>query len=75
MESPKLGPRVKVFKEENDSHNLTLGPSLSDSLTEVWPEIERISHIFFAVTAFKGSKAVWSASCIGKLSPLSLPCV
>ncbi len=27
MESLKLDPRVKVFKEESDSSNLTLGPS------------------------------------------------
>ncbi len=51
MESLKLGPRVKVFKEENDLSNLTLGPSLEDSITKVWPEIERFSHIF-AVTSF-----------------------
>ncbi len=51
MESLKLGPRVKLFKEENDSNNLTLGPSLGDSITKVWPEFERLSHIF-AVTPF-----------------------
>ena len=34
MESVKLGPRVKVLKEENDSNNLTLGPSLRDSITK-----------------------------------------
>ncbi len=27
VESPKLDPGVKAFKEENDSNNLTLGPS------------------------------------------------
>ncbi len=47
-----LKPRVKVFKEENNSNNLTLGPSWEDSTTKVWPEIERLSHIF-AVTPFK----------------------
>ena len=49
MESPK--PRVKAFKEQNDLNNLTLGPSLGDSITKVWPEIEGLSHIF-AVTPF-----------------------
>ncbi len=46
-----LKPRVNVFKEENDLSNLTLGPSLGDSITQVWPEIERLSHIF-AITPF-----------------------
>ncbi len=46
MESLKLGPRVKAVKEENDSNNLALGPSLGDSITKVWPEIERLSDIF-----------------------------
>ncbi len=50
-ESLKLGPRVQAFKEVNDLNNLTLGPSLGDSITKVWPEIERLSHIF-AVTPF-----------------------
>ncbi len=49
MESPKLGPRVKGFKEENDSNNLTLG--FRDSITKAWPEIERLRGIF-AVTPF-----------------------
>ncbi len=40
MEFFKPGPRVKAFKEENDSNNLTLGPSLGDSVTKVWPEID-----------------------------------
>ncbi len=40
-----------VFKEENDLNNLILGPSVGDSITKVWPEIERLSHIF-AVTPF-----------------------
>ncbi len=52
MESLKLDPRVKAFKEEKDSNNLTLGPSLGDSITKVWPDIERLSHIF-AVTPFR----------------------
>ncbi len=51
MESLKLGPRVKAFKEENDLNNLSLGPSLGDSIIQVWPEIERLSDIF-AVTPF-----------------------
>ncbi len=51
MESPKLGSRVEAFREEYDSNNLTLWPSLGDSITKVWPEIERISDIF-AVTPF-----------------------
>ena len=45
MESLKLDPRVKVFMEENDSNNMTLRPSLVDSITQVWPEIERLSDI------------------------------
>ncbi len=44
VESLKLGPRVKAFKEENDLNNLTLG--LRDSVTKVWPEIERLRDIF-----------------------------
>ena len=51
MESLELGPRVKAFKEENDSNNLTLWPSLGDSITQVWTEIERLGDIF-AVTPF-----------------------
>ncbi len=51
MESLKLGLRVTTFKEENNSNNLTLGPSLEDSVTKVWPEIERLIDIF-AVTPF-----------------------
>ncbi len=51
IETPKLGPRVKAFKEENDSNNLTLGSSLGVSITKVWPNIERLTDIF-AVTPF-----------------------
>ncbi len=51
-ESLKLGPRVKAFKEENDWKALTLGPSLGDSITQVWSDMERPSHIF-AVAPFK----------------------
>ncbi len=51
MESPKLGPGVKAFKEENDSNNLTLWSSLGDAITKVWPEIQRLIDIF-AVTPF-----------------------
>ncbi len=29
-----LKPRVKVFKEENDSNTLTLGPSLGDAINQ-----------------------------------------
>ena len=46
MESPDLGPRVKLFKSFTSLNALTLGPSLRDSITKVWPEIERLSHIF-----------------------------
>ncbi len=64
MESLKPGPRVEAFKEENDLNNLTLGASLEDSITKVWPEIERISDIF-AVTPFVvlqlGQYIWWSA--------------
>ncbi len=49
MESPKLGPRVKLFESFSSLDTLTLGPSFGDSITQVWPEIERLSHIF-AVT-------------------------
>ncbi len=51
MESLKFGLRVKAFKEENYSNNLTLGPSLRDSITKVWLEMERLSDIF-AVAPF-----------------------
>ncbi len=51
MESLKLGLRIRVFKDENDSNNLTLGPCLGDSITKVWPEIERLRDIF-AVTPY-----------------------
>ncbi len=69
MESLKLSPRVKAFKEENDSNNLTLGPSLRDSITKVWPEIERLSHIF-AVTPF--SSQAGSNNSAGSNDPTSL---
>ncbi len=45
MESPKLGQRVKLFKSFSSFNALTLGPSLRDSITKVWPKIERLSHI------------------------------
>ncbi len=51
MESLKLGPRVKLFESFSSLNASTLGPSLRDSITEVWPEMERLSHIF-AVTPF-----------------------
>ncbi len=59
MESLKLGPRVKAFKEENDLNNLTLGPSLGDSVTKEWPEIERLIDIF-AVTPFTDNSHIRS---------------
>ncbi len=37
---------AKAFKEENDSNNLTLRPSLGDSITKEWPRIERLIDIF-----------------------------
>ncbi len=49
MEAPKLGPRVKVFKSFSSLNALTLG--FRDSITQVWPEIERLRDIF-AVTPF-----------------------
>ena len=55
MESLKL---VRAFKEENDLNNLTLWTSLGDSITKVWPEIERLMDIF-AVTPFRSGPA-WS---------------
>ncbi len=47
MESLELGLRVNALKEENDSNNLTLGSR--DSITQVWPEIERLSDIFAVI--------------------------
>ena len=61
MES--LKPRVKAFKKENDSNNLTLGPSLGDSITQVWTEIERLSDIF-AVTPFGSGASVHPTSAV-----------
>ncbi len=63
MESLKLGPRVKVFKKENDLNNLTLGLRLRDSITKVRSEIERLSDIF-AVAPF--SSSVLPTSLAGK---------
>ncbi len=54
MESLKLSPSVKAFKDENDSNTLTLGLSLRDSITKVWPELERLSDIC-AVTPLRKS--------------------
>ncbi len=51
MESSQLGPRVKLFKSFSSLNALTLEPSLRDSITKVWPEIDRLSDIF-AVTPF-----------------------
>ncbi len=51
MESLKLGPRVKLFESYSSLKALTLGPSSRDSITKVWPEIERLMDIF-AVTHF-----------------------
>ncbi len=52
MES--LEPRVKLFESFSSFNALTLGPSLRDSITKVWPEYERLSDIF-AVTPFISS--------------------
>ncbi len=46
MESPQLGQRVKLFESFSSSNVLTLGLSLRDSITKVWPEIEGLSDIF-----------------------------
>ncbi len=35
MESPKLGPRIKLFESFSSLKALTLGPSLRDSITKV----------------------------------------
>ncbi len=51
MESPKLGQRVKLFESYSSLNASTLEPSLGDSITKVWPEIERLRDIF-AVTPF-----------------------
>ncbi len=45
MESPELGPRVKLFESFSSLNALTLGPSLRDSITKVWPGIERLRDI------------------------------
>ncbi len=74
MESLKLNPRVKVFKEENDSNNLTLGPSLGDSITKVWPEIQRLSDIFAVTPAYRHSKMLTTQFCdTSKVSQKDLP--
>ncbi len=57
MESPKFGPRVQLFESFSSLNALTLGPNLGDSITKVWPEIERLSHIF-AVTP-SNSSSLW----------------
>ncbi len=55
MESPQPGPR----RLDGSLDALALGPSLSDSITKGWPEIDRLSHIF-AVTPFTcGSRAFY----------------
>ncbi len=46
MASPKLGPRVKLFESFSSLNTMTHGPSLGDAITQVWPEMERLSHIF-----------------------------
>ncbi len=51
MESFKPGPRVKLFESFSSLNDLTLRPSLRDSITKVWPEIDRLSDIF-AITPF-----------------------
>ncbi len=42
----------KLFESFSSFNDLTLGPSLRDSITKVWPEIERLSDIL-AVTPFR----------------------
>ncbi len=51
MESLKLGQKVKLFESFSSLNALSLGTSLGDSITKVWPEIERLIDIF-AVTPF-----------------------
>ena len=51
MESPQLDPGVKLLESFSSFNVLTLGSSFRDSITKVWSEIERLSHIF-AVTTF-----------------------
>ncbi len=46
MESPQLDQSVKLFESFSSLNNLTLGLSLGDSITKVWPEIDRLSDIF-----------------------------
>ena len=48
MESPKLDPRVKLFESFSSLNALTLGPRLGDTITNVRPEIERLSDIYAA---------------------------
>ncbi len=49
MQAGRLGPSVKLCESFSSLNALTLGPSLRDSITEVWPDIERLSDNF-AVT-------------------------
>ncbi len=51
-ESVKLDQRVKLFESFSSLDALTLGPSLRDSITKGWPEIERLSHIFCCYTLY-----------------------
>ncbi len=44
--SLEFGPRVKLFESLSALNASTLGPSLRDSISKVWPEIERLSHTF-----------------------------
>ncbi len=60
MESPKLGQRLKLLESFSSLDTLTLG--FRDSITKVWPEIERLSNTF-AVTPFSVDTQYRLTSC------------
>ncbi len=52
--SLSISDNQKLFESFSSLNALTFGPSLRDSITKVWPEIERLSDVF-AVTPFTGA--------------------
>ncbi len=62
MESPQLGPRVKLFESFSSFNALTLGPSLRDSITQVWSEIERLIESS-VVTPFRSHIRKFNRNC------------
>ncbi len=53
-----------LFKSFSSLNALTLGPSWGDSITQVWPEIERLSHIFAVAPFSCGIKYLTAAASI-----------